>query len=379
MGRQKDAIVLPANRAERVRGAVWAQALGDALGAPFEFSAQRVEWIDRLQPFTGRVGPHGPWVSPAPAGTGTDDVRYAWLFMDLAHEVRGMPTAAALAQHLIDLHERPGDVFPNHAPLARAQFAMWEGVSRGYLGQPSPLYPGVSPSALATRSVGLNYPTIAGMLAMPFAGLLSIGQPERAYCAAYEAAFFDVGYAREATALLAAAQSLAAAGVAPGALVERVLALDPLQLGGYFGPPFVVEHLPPLLERARGKRGAALADYLSFELRHMGVFDPYRALAVAFCALLAHADEPLCALQVAANQGDLDAGGRWRRYADIDCYASITGSLIGAVCGAAELPSDVVQQVIDANRTVYGIDLEARAARFARLVEDGALSGAADA
>lgn len=372
MNSSQDALARPANIAERVRGALWAQALGDALGAPFEFGSERVEWIDRLHPFTGRVGPHGPWLSPAPVGTGTDDVRYAWLFVALACRLKGMPTAAALAQHFIDLHDRPGDFFPGHPPLARAQFAMWEGVSRGYLGQSSPLYPGVSPGALATRSVGLNYPTIAGMLAMPFAGLLSIGQPERAYCAAYEAAFFDVGYAREATALLAAAQSLAVAGVAPGALVERVLALDPLQLGGYFGPPFVVGHLPSLLERAGGKRGAALAQFLSFELRHVGVFDPYRALAVAFCALLAHADEPLCALQVAANQADLDAEGHWRRYADIDCYGSIAGSLVGAVCGAAALPADAVQQVIDANRRVYGIDIEESAARFARLVEDAA-------
>ncbi len=365
--------------AERVRGAVWAQALGDGLGAPFEFSAQRVEWIDRLHPFVGPLGPHGPWISPAPVGTGTDDVRYAWLFMELACKVRGMPTAGALAQHLIDLHNRPSDFFPDDPSLARAQFSMWEGVSRGYLDQPSPLYPGVSPSALATRSVGLNYPTIAGMLALPFAGLLFVGQPERAYCAAYEAAFFDVGYAREATALLAAAQSLAAAGAAPDVLVERVLALDPLQLGGYFGPPFVVEHLPTLLRRACGKRGVALAEFLSFELRHVGVFDPYRALAIAFCALLAHADEPLCALQIAANQGDLDAEGHWRRYADIDCYASIAGSLVGAACGAAALPPDAVQQVADANRAVYGIDIEESAARFARLVEDVALPRAADA
>ena len=86
---------------------------------------------------------------------------------------------------------------------------MWEGVCHGILGETSPSFPGIAPSILASRSIGLNYPTIAGMLVLPFMGFFYAGNPEAAYVAAYETAFFDVGYAREATALLAAAQSLA--------------------------------------------------------------------------------------------------------------------------------------------------------------------------
>ena len=68
------------------------------------------------------------------------------------------------------------------------------------MGDVSPRYPGVSAEALATSSVGLNYPTMAGLLVLPSLGLLFAGDAE----GAYRAAFFDVGYAREATALLAA-------------------------------------------------------------------------------------------------------------------------------------------------------------------------------
>lgn len=359
----------------RIRGSVLAQAWGDALGAPFEFAPPDAvekrtgkKWLVRLHPFTGKKGPHGMWVSEAPAGTGTDDVRYNYLFMELAVELGRMPRDREVARRLLDVYERPEDFFPSNAKLAREQFELWEGVSRGCLGEESPRYPGVPPAVLATRSIGLNYPTLAGLLVLPSAGLLFPGDSSGAYRAAYEADFFAVGYAREATALLAAAQGAALADMSPPALVDAVLALDPLCLGGYFGDTFIRQKLPPLLARAAGKKAEELAEFLAWELRHFSVFDPFRALAIAFAALLSHPDDPSLALQVAANQGDLDGEGHWSRYADIDCYAGITGALVGACCGDNALPADVVGQVVAGNKAVYGFDLEETIARFARLV-----------
>ena len=359
----------------RIRGSVLAQAWGDALGAPFEFAPPDAvkkstgeQWLERLHPFAGKKGPHGMWADQAPAGTGTDDTRYNYLFIELAVELGRMPMAREVARRLLDVYERPGDFFPGSAELAREQFELWEGVSRGCLGEESPRYRGVPPSVLATRSIGLNYPTLAGLLVLPSAGLLFPGDPEGAYRAAYEADFFAVGYAREATALLAAAQSAALADMSPPALVDAVLALDPLCLGGYFGDAFIRQKLPPLLARAAGKRAAELAEFLSWDLRHFSVFDPFRALAIAFAALLSHPGDLSLALQVAANQGDLDEEGHWSRYADIDCYAGITGALVGACCGDNALPADVVGQVVAGNKAVYGFDLEETIARFTRLV-----------
>ncbi len=359
----------------RIRGSVLAQAWGDALGAPFEFAPPDAvkkrtgePWLGRLHPFAGKKGPHGIWADQAPAGTGTDDARYNYLFMELAVELGRMPADREVARRLLDVYERPGDFFPGSAELAREQFEVWEGVSRGCLGEESPRYRGVPPAVLATRSIGLNYPTLAGLLVLPSAGLLFPGDPEGAYRAAYEADFFAVGYAREATALLAAAQSAALADMSPPVLVDAVLALDPLCLGGYFGDAFIRQKLPPLLARAAGKRAAELAEFLTWDLRHFSVFDPFRALAIAFAALLSHPDDPSLALQVAANQGDLDEEGYWSRYADIDCYAGITGALVGACCGDNALPADVVGQVVAGNKAVYGFDLEETIARFAHLV-----------
>ena len=353
------------DRAERVRGAVLMQAYGDALGAPFEFSSERVDWIDRLHPYVGDVGPHGLWSVPSSPGTGTDDVRYAWVFIELACQIQRAPTAREVAQRFVEIYKDSAAFFPHYPQLARDQFSMWEGVSCGPLGLESPNYVGIPPDVLATRSVGLNYPTIAGMLALPFMGLLYVGDPERAYRAAYEAAFFDMAYAREATALLAASQSLALAGLGVREVIEHTLALDPLRLGGYFGRPFIVDNLPSLLQRARDKEGKDLAEFLSFELRHLSVFDPYRTLAIAFCALSAHADQPLRAMEVAVNQFESDGHGQWKRYADVDCYASITGGLVGALCGAGVLSDESIRQCVEGNERAYGFNLEDSAARFA--------------
>lgn len=359
---------------ERIRGSLLTHAVGDALGAPFEFAALDAvaaatgrDWIDALYPFDGAVGPHGPWITPAPPGTGTDDVRYNRLFVELAVAAGGPPDASQLASGLLDAVRQPQRLFPGFPEQARAQFDMWEGVSRGQLGQASAAYPGVSPVVLATRSVGLNVPTIAGLLLLPSAGLLIPGDPEAAYAATYEAAFFDVGYAREATALFAAAQSLAVAGAPVYDILAQVTGLDPLRLGGPFGDPFVKQRLGPLLQQVGGRADRDLATWLSVELRTFGVFDPFRALAVAFAALQAHPGDAFAALQVAVNQVDCDLAGTPLRMADIDCHGSITGALVGTIHGPDAVPAGVVSQVLDSNRVVYGIDLEKEARRLAAL------------
>ena len=165
----------------------------------------------------------------------------------------------------------------------------------------------------------------------------------------------------------AAAQSLALAGAPAEETVEAALEMDPLQLGGYFGGPYIKDNLPALLARARGRQGRELAAWLTTELRHFSAFDPYRALAIVFASLLAHVDEPLMVLQVAVNHVDRDDDGAVRRYADIDCYAGIAGALVGTLFGDSALPADMLEQVIESNRAVYGIDLEEVARRLADL------------
>ena len=86
------------HRQSRIRGCILGAALGDALGAPFEFRPFEYvnatigkPWIDGLYPFDGTATPHGIWKDSAPAGTGTDDTRYNWFQMVSERRTCEMP------------------------------------------------------------------------------------------------------------------------------------------------------------------------------------------------------------------------------------------------------------------------------------------------
>lgn len=371
--------MISADMQSRVRGCVLGAVLGDAIGGPFEFgpldrapALAGGTWIDGLYPYARATGPHGVWPCPPPGsglpppGTGTDDTRYNWLFLELATELGHMPTGYELATRFLEAYQDPAPLFPGHAALTRKQFEFWEGVCRGYLNQTSDRFPGFAPDLLLARSLGLNFPVLSGLITLTFAGLLFPGDPETAYREAFRTDFYDIGYAREAVALLAASTSIALAQeIAPRALLDRVVALDPLHLGGEFSAPFVREHLPqlcPLLDASQTDQ--ALAQALSAALRHFHPFDPFRALAVAFLAVMATPGDPLRAILIAVNHVGLDQDGHPTRYEDIDCYGGIAGALAGVLSGAEAFPPVMLEQVVRSNRQVYGVDLEASIQSF---------------
>jgi len=359
----------------RIRGCIFGAALGDALGAPFEFrSAEDVTartggvWIHELHPFRGETGPHGIWQSEPPPGTGTDDTRYNWLFLELASELRRMPTAQEIAARFLAVYENPEGFFANNPALASEQFETWEGACRGCLGQTSRRYAGVPSEVLRDRSIGLNFPTLIGLIALTSAGLLFPGEPEEAYKAAFRADFIDIGYARECVALLAATISTAvcSSGGDAATILARAGELDPYDLGGCFGGPFAVENLRALLHRSgNDSTSQAIAERLSRELAHLHPFDPYKTLAIAFAATAWGVQDPLAAILVAVNHRDVSDSGNLCGFQDIDCYGVVTGALVGAFAGEEAFPQDAIRQVIESNRTSYGFDLGETANRFA--------------
>lgn len=353
-------------RQSRIRGCVLGAALGDAIGAPFEFRLPGDQvyragrpWIDDLHPFTGEIGPHGVWRSPAPPGTGTDDTRYNWLFIELAAELKRMPSAEEMAGRILEVYERPASFFPQHAELAMSQFEAWEGVCRGRLGQLSSLHSGVPADVLRDRSIGLNYPTLIGLIACTSAGLLFPGRPEEAYQAAFMTDFVDIGYARECVAILASAISMAVVGWGEvDDILHAALDLDPFDLGGPFGGPFARDCLRVFLQAERdSSTPEKLAESLSRELARFHPFDPLRTLAIAFAATSSAPADAFTAILIAANHRAFDASGDPGRFLDIDCYAAVAGALSGALTGTAGLPEAMLAQVVRSNHAVHGFDL----------------------
>ncbi len=364
-----------ADTASRIRGCILGAALGDAVGAPFEFQPiDRVvdrlghEWVDGLYPFEGECGPHGVWRSPAPLGTGTDDTRYNWILLELAAELGHLPSESQLAERLLAIAEAPGATFPLSPQLAWDWLRLWEAPSRGVLGQASADYPGVPPGVLRERSLGLNFPTLIGLITFTTAGVLFAGDPEQAYRATYAADYLDVGFAKEAVGLLSAAIAGAVASDDPAAAVRAAITLDPYSLGGPFGGPYIHDELPSLLAAVPADASDEdLAEHLSRALDGMHPFDPYKTLAIAVAAVLARPAEPFRAILIAANHRAINADGSLGALLDIDYYACVAGALAGAVAGDEAFPEGMLEQTIAANRDVYAFDLGATATRIAAL------------
>src|SRR3954463_9185726 len=91
-----------ADIADRVVGSVLGLALGDALGAPYEFS-RRDEIPDPLVPF------ERPWMG-LPPGTTTDDTAMALNLVRSLAENGSLVPADLMARHLRWLNSDPQDV-----------------------------------------------------------------------------------------------------------------------------------------------------------------------------------------------------------------------------------------------------------------------------
>lgn len=367
----------------KIYGSILGAALGDAVGGPFEFlTAEQAReiagslWIDRLYPYKAATGPHGVWQVPSlnselpPAGTGTDDTRYNWLFLQLAIEKGKIPDASEFAKKYIKVFNHPDSVFKGHRELVKKQFEHWEGVCHGYLNKPSKLFPDLSGDTLLARSLGLNFPVLSGLITLTSAGLLFPGKPEKAYKSAFHLAFFDIGYAKEAVAILAASISIAISqDINPENLFKEIILLDPFHLGGEFSGPFIISSLKKYYNAlAKSKTDKETAQTLSSTLRHFHVFDPFKTLAIAFFSIIAANADPIRSILIAVNHINKDKYENSMRYQDVDCYACITGAIAGAIVGIEAFPKKMIDQVVKSNKLVYGIDLKSTIKEFIKKV-----------
>jgi len=364
---------------DRVLGCIVGATIGDALGGPFEaVSAEDImkrtgkEWIDDLYNYTERAfSPFGVWSKRCPAGTGTDDTRMNHLFIEAVIENKGRITSQRLAAEYISRYLHPERYYPKRVvPLARDHFVDFYGVSCGCLGMECPELPGVPVYALRERSFGLLWPTLIGLLSLACAGTLYANRPVEAYKKAFELSYFDVGYAKEACGLQAAAVSMAVGGLNDmGAICRRLSRMDPFKLNELkFGSSlsWVVRSATSLARRAKDSRHLTLL--LSRELMKRHKFDPVDTLTVSLAANKFAEGDPKEATLIAANHRDVDEGGNLIRFRDNDCTGYVAGALAGALAGCNKLPTDWVDKALVSNKRVYGIDIERNAYNFCNAV-----------
>ncbi|MEM7515177.1 MAG: ADP-ribosylglycohydrolase family protein, partial [Bacteroidota bacterium] len=226
----------------------------------------------------------------------------------------------------------------------------------------------------------------AGLLYSPMFGIPYPGQPERAYQSAFQLAMFDLGYARDITALTAA---MMAEAMNPNATQESVLAvLSEVDPQNYFESRLVgrssyriwkdVRYMigeAKALDSEGVSRGAALASIANkaslkkaYELLDQRNQDyPFHAGEIHMINLAAilYADFDFQqALEFVINYGR-----------DNDTVGAVTGAILGGFHGYEKLPKGMKEQILKINKQKLGIDLEKLAADLTDgMVEAGVIS-----
>lgn len=369
-------LVSPGEIERKVAGSVVGAAIGDALGAPLElWSKEKVaghpqgtEWIDGLIPFVDRpTSPHGVWRTDAPLGTATDDTRLNQVVVEAGIKYGRTLTSKLLAAEYVDRYVNHERYYPGYGELARQQFMLFSSIACGVLDIESPVFPGVPPHVLRSALHGRDEPTLAGLYNMRAAGLFHAGDPEAAYRFAFELDFLDIGYARDATAILAA---MIAAGfdarLSPRQAIRRGFEIDPYRFHdwapgpwpGPWTPRTMVTQLTRFFELA--ETAASDRDFVqavSREVRHLPRWSAIDALCVPVAAAYRANGEPKRAMLMAVNDRYLDEHDAFAGFRDIDCMGTVCGALCGALTGIDAFPAEWVEPVVAANREVYGFDV----------------------
>ncbi|MBO0936965.1 ADP-ribosylglycohydrolase family protein [Fibrella sp. HMF5335] len=370
---------------DRVLGMLVGSAIGDAMGAPTEMWSREMIGtmygsVTGLDSMVREPSAEGTWYMNLPAGGTTDDTRWKKLTVSYLLTQRGGPLdARAFAGHILTQYradvqrlkntsgDDPGAFEANTRRMAWLQ--EWAKVAKPYAAQNWPAYV----DALSGFYGGEM--TCAGLLYAPVLGTLFPGQPERAYAETFRLAIFDLGYARDLTALTGA---MMAAAMTPGATPESVLnVLRDVDPQGYFQSRLVGRMGYRALERARSvvykaaqwTPPAALntaglvfprhgrADTLALARRQYAftLLDGYNQdspirsgeiFQITLTAMLYGGFDFLKSLQFAVNFGR-----------DNDTTGAIIGAILGACHGADKLPKDLVNQVLTVNKKHTETDL----------------------
>ncbi len=358
----------------RIFGCMVGNVIGDAFGGVVEgASAERVrrltgsDWVSEFLPYAEDHGAHplGVWEASPPRGTATDDGRYNQIFVDCVIRNRGHVNSQLLAMEYLQLYRDRETLYGKHASLAEDQFLnRMVGFSRAHLGMP--LLDGRPAWAVLSQG-NYQFPGLQGLISLALAGLLYRGEPEKAYLAAFELDFRDIGYARDATGMMAAMISAAlSADVEAKDMIKIGLETDPFGYGKRKYDQRImaseVKGLIALADEAPDDR--SLVEAVSRRVRHCHIFDPVDVLGTPVAALYYSDGDPIRTIVMAVNDRDLDDDGSFVRLRDVDCTGSVAGALVGALNGIEAFPEDWVSDTISANKQVYGIDLESNARRF---------------
>jgi hypothetical protein len=360
---------------DKVLGMLVGSAIGDAMGAPTEmWSRKSIQleygFVDGLDSMIREVSPEGTWKPNLPSGGTTDDTRWKVLTSNyLLSQKTGTIEPKAFASHILKTYEdglkrfksiESTDPEPYEAAVLEMNWlSEWAKVSKPYLEDNLTGYADSLSKFYGGEMV------CAGLLYAPALGVFFPGNPELAYKEGYKLSIFDLGYARDLSAL---AVAMTAAGMKPDATKDDLLASLRIDSEGYFQSRLVGRTSYRILRDAlwiatEAKKLDSLPTAMTGE-------SP--ALLFAFTQLDQkqqdmpfHAGEIYLQTVTAMVFADFDFRNtliflvNYGR--DNDTTAALAGGILGAWYGFEKLPKSEREKVLKVNQEELGIDLESLA------------------
>lgn len=378
-----------AQRYDKVLGALVGSAIGDAMGASTEMWHRndiqlKYGYITGLTPAVREQSPEGTWEHNLLAGATTDDTRWKYFMVKYlsAYGDKGNPDAFAkfitdyyggLTETLSDSNIRTNPDLLDDQNEKIDWIKEWARVALAYQKSPTAY------QKAQNRFYGGEM-SCAGQLYTPMFGLVTTN-PEEAYIVAYDHALFDLGYAKDISALVSAMTQMAMRTKSLDSIINTATFVDPygyqdsrlvgrisnatadasvknvLRIKQLVLLDSIITKDTLIFKKPKGFPGNQ-KDWVRQEM-------VYKLLEKDEKAIAFHAGEIWQILVTALQFGEGDFlktiqftinYGR-----DNDTVAAVAGMILGAKEGYNNLPLALREEVVKVSREQMGLDLEALA------------------
>ncbi|MEO1626539.1 MAG: ADP-ribosylglycohydrolase family protein [Bacteroidota bacterium] len=375
---------------DKVLGCLVGSAIGDAMGSPVEMWTQQAiretyGFIDRPIANIRPASPEGPWQGNLAAGTTTDDTRWKYLLAQYLLDLPAgqFPDDLSFAQFVSrqydlikkDIVQRDG--FRAEALEENGRYLIWlqewVKVADAYQSGDVQTY-----ATAASKFYGGEM-SCAGMLYAPLLGILYPNQPQLAYEQSWPLTFFDLGYAKDISAMTAA---LVAAAFHPTASTDSLLAIHSWVDQQAYGKSRLIGRIVNnIYQDANNNYQQSLqassspnpkqlpAHFQGDAQRYAQLQSMYGRLQQQLKSIPFHADEiyRITLNSLLYAEGDfMDAMCFLTNFGrDNDTVGAVVGAIMGAQLGYSALPEDIREQVLQINKEQLQIDLQALAQALA--------------
>ncbi|MDO6515653.1 ADP-ribosylglycohydrolase family protein [Zobellia uliginosa] len=374
---------------DKVLGALVGSAIGDAMGASTEMWHRKdiqlkYGYISSLTPAVRQQSPEGTWGHNLIAGATTDDTRWKYTMVKYLSENEGNLTADRFADFISSYYSTLTRTISDGKKVPDTDFLdtqiekidwikEWARVSMAYQESPEAYLKAMN------RFYGGEM-SCAGQLYTPMFGLIT-ETPEEAYELAYEHSLFDLGYAKDISALVSAMTHMALRTQNIDSIINTTTFVDPLgyqdsRLVGRIAYQMADASVKTILQIKQGSLPDSLTTKDSLLYKVPSGFQGNRKewmrqeMAYAFLeehkkAIPFHSGEIyqilITALQY--SEGDFEKTLQFivNYGRDNDTVAAVAGTILGAKDGYSRLPVSLRTQALKVNKENMGIDLEALA------------------